>query len=57
MKPIIIFNLFMAIIASFRKFSEAYILGGAGQQGNFYMVYFYQSAFENHQLGYAVALS
>lgn len=57
MKPILIYNLIMAIIASFRKFSDAYILGGAGGEGNFYMVYFYEEAFANYNMGYAVALA
>lgn len=57
MRPILIYNFIMAIIASFRKFSEAYILGGAGGEGEFYMVYFYQEAFGNYNMGYAVALA
>ncbi len=56
-RPIIIYNLIMAIIASFRKFSEAYILGGAGGQSKFYMVYFYEEAFAYYNMGYAVALA
>ncbi|MGL5021547.1 MAG: carbohydrate ABC transporter permease [Mycoplasmatales bacterium] len=57
MKPILIYNLIMAVIASFRKFSEAYILGGAGGEGNFYMVNFYKEAFGYYKMGYAVALA
>ncbi len=47
----------MALIASFRKFSDAYIIGGAGGQGDFYMVYFYRVAFEQYEMGYAIALA
>lgn len=57
MKPILTYNLIMALIASFRKFSDAYIIGGAGGQGDFYMVYFYRVAFEQYQMGYAIALA
>ncbi len=57
MKPILTYNLIMAIIASFRKFSDAYIIGGAGGEGDFYMVYFYKMAFEQYQMGYAIALA
>lgn len=57
MRPILTYNFIMAIIASFRKFNEAYILGGAGGEGTFYMVYFYQEAFSNYNMGYAVALA
>ncbi len=57
MKPILMYNFVMAVIASFRKFSEAYILGGAGDQGKFYMVYFYEQAFSYGNMGYAVALA
>lgn len=57
MRPILIYNLIMAITLSFRKFNEAYILGGAGGESEFYMVYFYQEAFGNYNMGYAVALA
>ena len=57
MRPILTYNLIMAIIASFRKFNEAYILGGAGGQGKFYMVYFYEVAFTQYKMGYAIALA
>lgn len=56
MKPILIYNLILAIISAFRKFSEAYILGG-GEQGKFYMVYFYQLAFDDQEMGKAIALA
>lgn len=57
MRPILIYNFIMAIIGGFRKFSDAYVLGGAGDSGKFYMVYFYQQAFGNFKMGYAVALA
>lgn len=57
MRPILIYNFIMAIIGGFRKFSDAYVLGGTGDSGKFYMVYFYQEAFGNFNMGYAVALA
>lgn len=55
--PILFYNMVMGIIAAFRKFSDAYILGGAGEEGNFYMVYLYQRAFSYYDMGYATALA
>jgi multiple sugar transport system permease protein len=55
--PIIFYNMVMGIIAAFRKFSDAYIMGGAGEEGNFYMVYLYKRAFSYYDMGYATALA
>ncbi|WP_413377280.1 carbohydrate ABC transporter permease [Alkalihalobacillus sp. 1P02AB] len=55
--PIIFYNMIMGIIAAFRKFTDAYILGGAGNQGTFYMVYLYEQAFSFYNMGYATALA
>ncbi len=57
MTPIIFYNLIMGIISAFRKFTDAYILGGAGGQGEFYMVYLYNQAFSQYKMGYATALA
>ncbi len=57
MTPIIFYNMIMGIIAAFRKFTDAYILGGAGNQGTFYMVYLYEQAFSFYNMGYATALA
>lgn len=57
MTPIIFYNLVMGIIAAFRKFTDAYVLGGAGNQGEFYMVHLYNKAFQNYEMGYATALA
>ncbi len=57
MTPILFYNMIMGIIAAFRKFTDAYILGGAGDQGTFYMVYLYQQAFSFYKMGYATALA
>lgn len=55
--PIIFYNLVMGIISAFRKFTDAYVLGGAGGEGEFYMVYLYNRAFAHYEMGYATALA
>lgn len=55
--PVIFFNVVMGLIAAFRKFTDAYVLGGAGQEGDFYMVHLYQQAFSFYKMGYATALA
>lgn len=55
--PVIFYNLIMGIVGAFRKFSDAYIIGGAGNQGRFYMVYLYQNAFSYFKMGYATAMA
>ncbi|NLN50749.1 MAG: sugar ABC transporter permease [Acholeplasmataceae bacterium] len=57
MTPIIFYNLVMGIISAFRKFTDAYVLGGAGGQGEFYMVHLYNQAFSQYKMGYATALA
>ncbi len=57
MTPIIFYNLVLGIIGAFRKFTDAYVLGGAGKEGNFYMVYLYEEAFGHYRMGYAPALA
>jgi multiple sugar transport system permease protein len=55
--PVIFYNLVMGIIGAFRKFNDAYIIGGAGNQGQFYMVYLYENAFNFYKMGYATAMA
>lgn len=57
LSPVIFYNLIMGIIGAFRKFSDAYIIGGAGNQGRFYMVYLYENAFSFFKMGYATAMA
>ncbi len=57
MTPIIFYNLVLGIIGAFRKFTDAYVMGGAGKEGNFYMVYLYSEAFSHYRMGYATALA
>lgn len=57
LSPVIFYNLIMGIIGAFRKFNDAYIIGGAGNQGRFYMVYLYENAFSFFKMGYATAMA
>lgn len=57
MTPIIFYNLVLGIIGAFRKFTDAYVLGGAGKEGNFIMVYLYSEAFSHYRMGYATAIA
>ena len=57
MTPIFYYNLIMGTIAAFRKFTDAYIIGGAGREGDFYMVHLYNNAFRYYRMGYATALA
>lgn len=55
--PIIFYNLIIGIISAFRKFTDAYVLGGAGKEGEFIMVHVYDQAFNKYNMGYATALA
>lgn len=57
MTPVLYYNLIMGIVAAFRKFTDAYIIGGAANEGRFYMVYLYENAFSYYRMGYATALA
>ena len=57
MRPILYYNLVMGIIGAFKKFTDAYILGGAGNQAEFVMLYLYKNAFAYFKMGYASAMS
>lgn len=57
LSPIIFYNLIMGIVGAFRKFNDAYIIGGAGNQGKFYMIYLYENAFKYFKMGYATAMA
>ncbi|THE13942.1 sugar ABC transporter permease [Bacillus timonensis] len=56
-KPILYYNLIMGIIGAFKKFNDAYILGGAGNEGQFIMLQIYDTAFKYFKMGYASAMS
>jgi len=57
--PVLLFNLVIAIIASFQVFDLAYIMtdGGPGTQTLFYVLYIFRNAFELFKMGYASALA
>ncbi|MEM9559902.1 MAG: extracellular solute-binding protein [Planctomycetota bacterium] len=59
--PIIFFQFVMAIIASFQIFTQAFVIrgstGGTNQDLLFYVLYLYDHAFRNHNMGYASALA
>lgn len=56
-KAIIYYNLIMGIVGAFKKFNDAYILGGAGNQGQFVLLQIYDTAFSYFKMGYASAMS
>ncbi|XID92760.1 carbohydrate ABC transporter permease [Paenibacillaceae bacterium WGS1546] len=55
--PVIFYNLIMGIVGAMRKFGDAYIIGGAGNEGRFYMIYLYENAFKYFKMGYATAMA
>jgi multiple sugar transport system permease protein len=57
--PLILFNLLMAIIASFQIFAQVYVMtnGGPGNATLFYVLYLYRQAFQFDNMGYASAMS
>ncbi len=59
--PAIFFNLIMGIIGTFQVFNQVYIItGGTGAPGKsllFYVLYLYNKAFVDFQMGYASALA
>ncbi|WP_077303056.1 carbohydrate ABC transporter permease [Virgibacillus pantothenticus] len=56
-RSILYYNLIMGIIGAFKKFNDAYILGGAGNQGQFVLLQIYDTAFNYFKMGYASAMS
>lgn len=60
LSPTIFFNLVIGIIASFQVFAEAYLLpsepGGPANATLVYVLYIYQKAFHENEMGYACAL-
>lgn len=59
--PIIFFQFVMAIIGSFQIFTQAFVIrgstGGTNRDLLFYVLYLYDHAFRNHNMGYASALA
>ncbi len=59
LSPIILFNLIMAIIASFQIFTQAFVMTGGepGDLTRFYVLYLYNQGFEYYEMGYASAMA
>lgn len=57
--PTIFFQVVIELIDSFRVFTEAFVItqGGPLRQTYFFLLYFYQEAFQNFNMGYASALA
>jgi multiple sugar transport system permease protein len=59
--PVILFNLVMALIASFQVFTSALVIGGTTGKPQesllMYMVHLYRNAFRYFNMGYASALA
>jgi multiple sugar transport system permease protein len=56
--PTIFFQLIIEMIDSFKVFTEAFVItqGGPLRATYFYLLYFYEEAFQNFNMGYASAL-
>lgn len=59
MAPTLMFNVIMGMVASFQVFTPAYVLTGGGPINStlFYILYLYQTAFQNFHMGYASAMA
>jgi multiple sugar transport system permease protein len=69
LSPVILFNVILAIIATFQLFAQVYIISTTGGNGSnaapgsplnsvlYYSVYLYQQAFSYYQMGYASGLA
>ncbi|NWG14996.1 MAG: sugar ABC transporter permease [Chloroflexi bacterium] len=57
--PTLFFQLIIEMIDSFKVFTEAFVIthGGPLKATYFYLLYFYEEAFQNFNLGYASALA
>jgi len=59
LSPVILFNVILAIIASFQFFTQAFVItnGGPINSSLFYALYLYQNAFSYLHMGYASGLA
>ena len=57
--PTILFNLILSIIGAMQTFVQPYVMTDGGPNNNslMYVLYLYQKAFEQSQMGYASALA
>ena len=59
MTPTILFNLILSIIGAMQTFVQPYVMTNGGPNNNslLYVLYLYQKAFQQSQMGYASALA
>lgn len=59
LSPVIFFNFVIGIISAFQVFTQAYVMtgGGPGDATRFYVMWLYNQAFDNHQMGFASAMA
>ena len=62
MSPYILFTLVMGFIGAFQVFTQAYVMSARGDGGPvnstlFYVLYLYQKAFRQYEMGYASAMA
>jgi ABC-type sugar transport system permease subunit/ABC-type glycerol-3-phosphate transport system substrate-binding protein len=59
LSPVVLFNVIIAVIASFQVFTQAWVMtaGGPGDSTRFYVLYLYNRAFDFHDMGYASAMA
>lgn len=57
--PSLFFNLTLALIGAFQVFVQAYVMTSGGPENSslFYVLYLYQVAFQNFDMGYASAMA
>ena len=57
--PTILFNLILSVIGTMQTFVQAYVMteGGPNNASLLYVLYLYNKAFEQSQMGYASALA
>jgi multiple sugar transport system permease protein len=57
--PALFFNLVMGVIGSFQVFTQAFLMtdGGPNKATLFYVLYLYNKAFSDFEIGYASALA
>lgn len=59
LSPVMLFNLVMSVITSFKAFTNAFIMTNGGPVGStkLYVLNVYENAFKYHRMGYASALT